>query len=417
MSDSLSINTGISMSQVANDPYFQMYMQQLIAQQIAQQNATAQTQTTTSQGDATAQAQTTTPISPTFNGLNITPDYSDSGNTQGISGGTIAAIGATALLATTALAAYKGGGLKTSQLKDGFKQIWSGTRNLFSKNANKIDDAAACKLKDLKIKMTESGPQYFIPGKTHNIGFNDAVKVFGEKEVRKLMELTESSTIKSGSFGVDDFIVKFKDGNISQILQKDGTTLADNIWKDGQFVTTSDDNIGKIIDAITSKLNTINSKNFKAMRKKDFGMQELTYTTTTGDNIAEVLINFTKEGKKAKLNNLTTLQPFTEADDVMKAYIYDHKLDVLKGLSSTSKVPKGFKIGRYELASGIDNTNIVANGNEILGIRIDGKLYPQGTEKFSAFMGTGDNNNNVRKMIEKALKDGNIPAGATLIRT
>ena len=348
LNDSLSINSGITMNQVMNDPEFwRAYANNMQMQ--ALRNQTNSNTLTTQQPQAADSTLTAGNNGVPFRGAedsyNTTPDYSENGNTSGL-----AKVGITVGLSAAALltaAAFKGGGIKPSNIKQGLKDMWGWAKNLFGKGKKAITQNTAVEntLEKLKIVKTENGMQYFIPGKTTTIDSGDvlgqAKNMLPEKELKQLMNLRKNNTqILSGKFKVGEYFVDFKDGKITDVYDRVGKITSKFIDSEGKYINLTNIDDQKIFNQISERLKSITDGDWKVITGKDTALSNFTYKTTIGDNVATVF----REGiaktpsinPKIELQSLTTLKPFNGTEDDFLAYVRDNSLQAIKDLKSVT---------------------------------------------------------------------------------
>lgn len=353
-------------------------------------------------------------------------DYSESSDssTGMVVGLTTMAVGAASLI----YAAKKGDG----NIINGFKKIFKSknpVKEVAETVAGKTKKTAP--LENIRVMMKGGKPVYYIPGKTTTASTPAEIKklVQGntklERQLKSLRFSTGETNITAGTFTLKDGgnanTIIFKGDKIEDILNASGKSIKDKFLENGKIKSdlteVSDNAFARRIEEYIEK---IKQGDTDIIRGQDTNLRDFTYTTKIGDSTAEVFRKGVAKGGNAEIKKLTTLKEFKSNDDEVLAYVRTarengHNVDSIigKDFLSKGKVPDGYKVHEFTLS---DNGNVIKIvDGKVEGITISGKYYSKDTDKCKAYLERNNRSETINKMIDKKLKDNNIPAGATII--
>lgn len=386
------------------------------------------------EADATRVAQV--PQLPATTGSNVASlpqaDYSEAPDSNT---GLVLGAGAIAAGAAT-LIAGKGNPVKGGQ------KIWGAIKNIFTKKskdvtldaAGNVINGAKGKLEGIRVRMVNGKPVYNIAGKTTSETNQAAIQGILDKDKKLARQLqsirygTGETTITAGTFTL-------KDKGFTNYIEFEGDKIK-RIWTDSEELTSKFVENGKLktnlegvednrfVERIEEYISKIKSCDKDVVRGKDTALRDFTYTTQIGDATAEVtrkqLAQHGAATDNITFNKLTTLKDYSADSDEVLAYVSRSRENgvnidsiVAKQFVKDGKLPEGYKVQEFTLPN--KGTPIKVVDGKVEGITIGGKYYGKDTDKCRAYLERDNHSKAIEKMIENALKDNNIPKGATII--
>ena len=387
------------------------------------------------EADATGVAQV--PQLPATTGSSVASlpqaDYSEApdSNTGLVLGAGAIAVGAATLIAG------KGNPVKGGQ------KIWGAIKNIFTKKskdvtldaAGNVINGAKGKLEGIRVRMVNGKPVYNIAGKTTSKTNHAAIQGILDKDKKLARQLqsirygTGETTITAGTFTLKDGShinqIKFKGDKIEKILNEKGEDITAKFVENGKLKTNLegvDDT--SFVARIEEYVSKIKSCDKDVVRGKDTALKDFTYTTQIGDATAEItrkqLAQHGAAADNITFNKLTTLKDYSADSDEVLAYVSRSRENgvnidsiVAKQFVKKGKLPEGYKVQEFTLPN--KGTPIKVVDGKVEGITINGKYYGKDTDKCRAYLERDDHAKSIESMIETALKDNNIPKGATII--
>lgn len=369
--------------------------------------------------------QVTQPEQPTS--AETLPEVDYSQHKADSSTGLVVGLGAVAAgVATTIYAARKGKG----NILEGFKNIFKGAKDAVSKNADKNLKKTGT-LKDIRVAMKNGKPVYYISGKTVTTTKPNEIQALLKNnkqlttQLKSLRYGTGETAISAGTFTLKDNgnanTIIFKGDKIEDIINSSGQSIKDKFLENGKIKSdiadVSDNAFARRIEEYIYK---IKQGDKDIIRGKDTNLRDFTYTTQIGDTKAEVFRQSLPKGGNAEIRSLTTLKEFDSNSDEVLAYVRSSRenganIDAIVGedFLKKGKLPDGYKVQEFTLT---DRGNIIkVVDGKVDGVTIAGKFYDKNTDKCKAYLERNQKGENINKMIEKALKDNNIPRGATIV--
>ena len=386
------------------------------------------------EADATGVAQT--PQLPATTGSSVEnlpqADYSEApdSNTGLVLGAGAIAVGAATLIAG------KGNPVKGGQ------KIWGAIKNIFTKKskdvtldaAGNVINGAKGKLEGIRVRMVNGKPVYNIAGKTTSETNQTVIQGILDKDKKLARQLqsirygTGETTITAGTFTL-------KDKGTTNYIEFEGDKIK-RIWTDSEDITAKFVENGKLktnlegaddisfVAKIEEYVSKIKSCDKDVVRGKDTALKDFTYTTQIGDATAEVtrkqLAQHGAAADNITFNKLTTLKDYSADSDEVLAYVSRSRENgvnidsiVAKQFVKKGKLPEGYKVQEFTLPN--KGTPIKVVDGKVEGITINGKYYGKDTDKCRAYLERDNHAKSIETMIETALKDNNIPKGATII--
>ena len=386
------------------------------------------------EADATGVAQV--PQLPATTGSSVASlpqaDYSEApdSNTGLVLGAGAIAVGAATLIAG------KGNPVKGGQ------KIWGAIKNIFTKKSKDVTlDAAGTvingakgKLEGIRVRMVNGKPVYNIAGKTTSETNQTVIQGILDKDKKLARQLqsirygTGETTITAGTFTL-------KDKGTTNYIEFEGDKIK-RIWTDSEDITAKFVENGKLktnlegaddisfVAKIEEYVSKIKSCDKDVVRGKDTALKDFTYTTQIGDATAEVtrkqLAQHGAAADNITFNKLTTLKDYSADSDEVLAYVSRSRENgvnidsiVAKQFVKKGKLPEGYKVQEFTLPN--KGTPIKVVDGKVEGITINGKYYGKDTDKCRAYLERDNHAKSIETMIETALKDNNIPKGATII--
>lgn len=343
------------------------------------------------------------------------------------------------------------------------KKLWDKLTGMFSKGADdaskKIANKTTEKLEGIRVKMVNGKPVYNIAGKTTTETNQAAIQGILDKD-KKLARQLQSIRYGTGETKITAGTFTLKDNGITNYIEFEGDKIK-RIWTDSGNITDKFVENGKLktnlegvddtsfVARIEDYVSKIKSCDKDVVRGKDTALRDITYTTTIGDasatctreylNRSEAVakaLDLTEEQLKAQaktigkdellkhgnptVTKLTTLKDYSADSDEVLAYVRRSRENgvnidsiVAEGFVKKGKLPEGYKVQEFTLPN--KGTPIKVVDGKIEGITINGKYYGKDTDKCRAYLERDNHAKAIEKMIEKALKDNNIPKGATII--
>lgn len=388
------------------------------------------------EADATRVAQVDPQLPATTTGTSIAnlpqADYSEAPDSNT---GLVVGMGAIAVGAAT-LIAGKGNPVKGGQ------KIWGAIKNVFTKKskdvtldaAGNVINGAKGKLEGIRVRMVNGKPVYNIAGKTTSETNHAAIQGILDKDKKLARQLqsirygTGETTITAGTFTL-------KDKGITNYIEFEGDKIK-RIWTDSEDITAKFVENGKLktnlegvddnsfVARIEEYVSKIKSCDKDVVRGKDTALKDFTYTTQIGDATAEVtrkqLAQHGAAADNITFNKLTTLKDYSADSDEVLAYVSRSRENgvnidsiVAKQFVKKGKLPEGYKVQEFTLPN--KGTPIKVVDGKVEGITINGKYYGKDTDKCRAYLERDGHAKSIETMIETALKDNNIPKGATII--
>ncbi len=379
------------------------------------------------QASQTPQTVTTPQVATTQTQALPKADYSEGSDS---STGMVLGLGAVAAGAATLIyAAKKGNG---EGIIKGFKNIFK-SKDAVKEAAEAVTGGAkkTAPLENIRVMMKGGKPVYYIPGKTTTATTQaDIQKLLQgntklERQLKSLRLATGETSITAGTFTLKDGgnvnTIIFKGDKIEDIINSSGKSIKDKFLENGKIKSdlteVSDNAFARRIEEYIEK---IKQGDADIVRGKDTNLRDFTYTTQIGDSTAEVFRQGIMKGGNAEIKKMTTLKEFKSSDDEVLAYVRTarengNNIDSIigKDFLSKGKVPDGYKVHEFTLS---DHGNVIKIvDGKVEGITIGDKYYSKDTDKCKAYLERNNHSETIEKMIEKALKDNKIPAGATII--
>ena len=386
------------------------------------------------EADATGVAQV--PQLPATTGSRVASlpqaDYSEApdSNTGLVLGAGAIAVGAATLIAG------KGNPVKGGQ------KIWGAIKNIFTKKskdvtldaAGNVINGAKGKLEGIRVRMVNGKPVYNIAGKTTSETNQTVIQGILDKDKKLARQLqsirygTGETTITAGTFTL-------KDKGTTNYIEFEGDKIK-RIWTDSEDITAKFVENGKLktnlegaddisfVAKIEEYVSKIKSCDKDVVRGKDTALKDFTYTTQIGDATAEItrkqLAQHGAAADNITFNKLTTLKDYSADSDEVLAYVSRSRENgvnidsiVAKQFVKKGKLPEGYKVQEFTLPN--KGTPIKVVDGKVEGITINGKYYGKDTDKCRAYLERDNHAKSIETMIETALKDNNIPKGATII--
>ena len=396
----MSLGLGINgINSYANDPYFAYALNAYNPNFQGVQQTVSQPQVTTPAVDTSASTANLPQA-----------DYSEKNSNAG----TVAGVIGTLATAGTLIYAYrkgKGTGEGLTRLKNGFKKMF---------------------VTGIKVVMKNGKPVYYIPGKTETItDLNQINGLMNNKEIRKLAGLrfkSGESTISSGTFNITDKNIKntiqFDGDKIVKITNENGQDITSQFIKDGKIIENLNSDQYNFVESIKARIAKIKQGDIDTIFGKDTNLTDFTYTTKIGDNSATVFRpSISVRTNKPQVKSVTKLKEFKADDDAVLAEVRrqreaGHNIDALiaEEFVKKGKLPPNYKVAEFEIKDGDKIVKIVDGKAVGYSIKENGKtkFYKKGCDKFEAYLER--NQKYVDDKIAKALKDGKIPTGATIVQ-
>ena len=379
-----------------------------------------------------SQPQVTTPAVDTSASTANLPkaDYSEKSNA-----GTVATVVGTLATAGTLIYAYrkgKGTGEGLTRLKNGFKKMFGMEVNTVATQAAETVSKKTPALTEIKVAMKNGKPVYYIPGKTETItDINQINGLMNNKEMRMLTGLRFKSgetTISSGTFNITDKNIKnavqFDGDKIVKITNENGQDITSQFIKDGKVIENLNSDQYNFVESIKDRIAKIKQGDIDTIFGKDTNLTDFTYTTKIGDNSATVFRpSISVRTNKPQVKSVTKLKEFKADDDAVLAEVRrqreaGHNIDALiaEKFVKKGKLPPNYKVAEFEIKDGDKIVKIVDGKAVGYSIKENGKtkFYKKGCDKFEAYLER--NQKFVDDKIADALKDGNIPNGATIVQ-
>ena len=319
------------------------------------------------------------------------------------------------------------------------KKLWDKLTGMFSKGAGdaskKVANKTKEKLEGIRVRMVNGKPVYNIAGKTTTETNQAAIQGILDKDKKLARQLqsirygTGETKITAGTFTLKDGShinqIKFKGDKIEEILNEKGENITARFVENGKLKTNLegvDDT--SFVARIEDYVSKIKSCDKDVVRGKDTALRDFTYTTQIGDATAEVtrkqLAQHGAAADNITFNKLTTLKDYSADSDEVLAYVSRSRENgvnidsiVAEQFVKKGKLPEGYKVQEFTLPN--KGTPIKVVDGKVEGITINGKYYGKDTDKCKAYLERDNHAKAIEKMIEKALKDNNIPKGATII--
>ena len=319
------------------------------------------------------------------------------------------------------------------------KKLWDKLTGMFSKGADdaskKVANKTKEKLEGIRVRMVDGKPVYNIAGKTTTETNQAAIQGILNKDKKLARQLqsirygTGETKITAGTFTLKDGShinqIKFKGDKIEEILNEKGENITARFVENGKLKTNLegvDDT--SFVARIEDYVSKIKSCDKDVVRGKDTALRDFTYTTQIGDATAEVtrkqLAQHGAAADNITFNKLTTLKDYSADSDEVLAYVSRSRENgvnidsiVAEQFVKKGKLPEGYKVQEFTLPN--KGTPIKVVDGKVEGITINGKYYGKDTDKCKAYLERDNHAKAIEKMIEKALKDNNIPKGATII--
>lgn len=319
------------------------------------------------------------------------------------------------------------------------KKLWDKLTGMFSKGADdaskKVANKTKEKLEGIRVRMVDGKPVYNIAGKTTSETNQAAIQGILDKDKKLARQLqsirygTGETKITAGTFTLKDGShinqIKFKGDKIEEILNEKGENITARFVENGKLKTNLegvDDT--SFVARIEDYVSKIKSCDKDVVRGKDTALRDFTYTTQIGDATAEVtrkqLAQHGAAADNITFNKLTTLKDYSADSDEVLAYVSRSRENgvnidsiVAEQFVKKGKLPEGYKVQEFTLPN--KGTPIKVVDGKVEGITINGKYYGKDTDKCKAYLERDNHAKAIEKMIEKALKDNNIPKGATII--
>ena len=380
-----------------------------------------------------SQPQVTTPAVDTSASTANLPqaDYSEKNSNAG----TVAGVIGTLATAGTLIYAYrkgKGTGEGLTRLKNGFKKMFGMEVNTAVTQAAETASKKTPALTGIKVVMKNGKPVYYIPGKTETItDLNQINGLMNNKEIRKLAGLrfkSGESTISSGTFNITDKNIKntiqFDGDKIVKITNENGQDITSQFIKDGKIIENLNSDQYNFVESIKARIAKIKQGDTDTILGKDTNLTNFTYTTKIGDNSATVFRpSVSVRTNKPQVKSVTRLKEFKADDDAVLAEVRrqreaGHNIDALiaEEFVEKGKLPPNYKVAEFEIKDGDKIIKIVDGKAAGFSIKENGKTkyYNEDSDKFKAYLER--NQKYVDDKIAKALKDGKIPTGATIVQ-
>lgn len=319
------------------------------------------------------------------------------------------------------------------------KKLWDKLTGMFSKGAGdaskKVANKTKEKLEGIRVRMVNGKPVYNIAGKTTTETNQTVIQGILDKDKKLARQLqsirygTGETKITAGTFTLKDGShinqIKFKGDKIEEILNEKGENITARFVENGKLKTNLegvDDT--SFVARIEDYVSKIKSCDKDVVRGKDTALRDFTYTTQIGDATAEVtrkqLAQHGATADNITFNKLTTLKDYSADSDEVLAYVSRSRENgvnidsiVAEQFVKKGKLPEGYKVQEFTLPN--KGTPIKVVDGKVEGITINGKYYGKDTDKCKAYLERDNHAKAIEKMIEKALKDNNIPKGATII--
>ena len=319
------------------------------------------------------------------------------------------------------------------------KKLWDKLTGMFSKGADdaskKVANKTKEKLEGIRVRMVDGKPVYNIAGKTTTETNQTVIQGILDKDKKLARQLqsirygTGETKITAGTFTLKDGShinqIKFKGDKIEEILNEKGENITARFVENGKLKTNLegvDDT--SFVARIEDYISKIKSCDKDVVRGKDTALRDFTYTTQIGDATAEVtrkqLAQHGAAADNITFNKLTTLKDYSADSDEVLAYVSRSRENgvnidsiVAEQFVKKGKLPEGYKVQEFTLPN--KGTPIKVVDGKVEGITINGKYYGKDTDKCKAYLERDNHAKAIEKMIEKALKDNNIPKGATII--
>ena len=319
------------------------------------------------------------------------------------------------------------------------KKLWDKLTGMFSKGAGdaskKVANKTKEKLEGIRVRMVNGKPVYNIAGKTTTETNQAAIQGILDKDKKLARQLqsirygTGETKITAGTFTLKEGShinqIKFKGDKIEEILNEKGENITARFVENGKLKTNLegvDDT--SFVARIEDYVSKIKSCDKDVVRGKDTALRDFTYTTQIGDATAEVtrkqLAQHGAAADNITFNKLTTLKDYSADSDEVLAYVSRSRENgvnidsiVAEQFVKKGKLPEGYKVQEFTLPN--KGTPIKVVDGKVEGITINGKYYGKDTDKCKAYLERDNHAKAIEKMIEKALKDNNIPKGATII--
>lgn len=374
-----------------------------------------------------AQATQTTAV-PQTSGVQQLPkaDYSEGSDS---STGMVLGLGAAAVGAATLIYAAKKGKF------DGIKKWFTGDgKNVAKEAAKEISPKTTSKLEGMKVVREGNKFVYYIPGKTETLTkpneiasrLKDNPRL--EAQLKSMRFSTGETQITKGTYTVDGNKITFDGDKIVKIKNSSGKDITSQFVENGKIKTSLSGDDATFATKIDDYLGYIRKGDTDIIRGKDTNLKNFTYTTTIGDNVATVSRKHMGYwvGKKnnsagTKIESLKTLQKLDANSTAVQAYTRTSRnagknIDALtsKDLFNKKKLPDGYKVGEFTFD--YDNKKFKVVDGEVKEIIVGNKRYKAGQEYFEAYMERDSKaKTTLKDRIEKELKSGNIPDGATIV--
>lgn len=373
-----------------------------------------------------AQATQTTAV-PQISGVQQLPkaDYSEGSDS---STGMVLGLGAAAVGAATLIYAAKKGKL------DGIKKWFTGKGKSVAEEAvGKVSEKAASKLEGMKVVREGNKFVYYVPGKTEKLTKPNEIasrlkaNPQLEAQLKSMRFSTGETQITKGTYTIDGNKIKFDGDKIVEIKNASGNKITSQFVENGKikssFASDADRDFATKID---DYLGYIRKGDTDIIRGKDTNLEDFTYITTIGDNVATVsrkhMGKFVGKGHApAKIESLTTLKKCDANSTEVLAYTRKSRADGKNIDALTSKdflnkrtLPDGYKVGEFMYQ--YDGKKFKVVNGEVKEIIVGNKHYKEGQDFFEAYMERDSKaKTTLKDRIEKELKGGNIPDGATIV--
>lgn len=224
----------------------------------------------------------------------------------------------------------------------GWKNIWN---KWTSSSAAKTVKEATTQLTAIN---TKKGVRYVIPGKRTDMKRSETeiANLIKDNDLdisAERLGLTGDSVIDR--FFLDTRTIKIKDGEIVEILGKDGKPALKKLQnaKEGTRDNIAYNKILKVIEEL--------AKGKDADKKVLNSLKDIHYTNTSGDEIFEMMLeNYGATATQADIKGLSTLKRFTLNDQEIQSYVLSEseKILISAGALKDGKLSDGLTLGEFK---------------------------------------------------------------------